>query len=161
MTAPPAGPPPAAGRLRIESDLSFSLTDAAGSVTGSVTASGSHVTVRASDPVRAVDGLRGVERIRPRAFGALGEQLAASGLTVDLVGPRGAVLSAGAGIDSPVGRLVLGSRRLRLRSVRAAAELGWARIRPGDRRRAAGLGAAALVAAALVRVGRARRRPRP
>ena len=51
-----------------------------------------------------------------RDLGELAEVLAASGITAHLESPTRAVAVAGAGVDSPAGALLLGTRRVRPRA---------------------------------------------
>ena len=51
-----------------------------------------------------------------RDLGELAAVLAASGITAHLDSPTGAVAVAGAGVDSPAGALLLGTRRVRPRA---------------------------------------------
>jgi hypothetical protein len=51
-----------------------------------------------------------------RDLGGLAEVLAASGITAHLESPTRAVAVAGAGVDSPAGALLLGTRRVRPRA---------------------------------------------
>jgi hypothetical protein len=53
---------------------------------------------------------------RRRDLGELAEVLAASGITAHLESPTRAVAVAGAGVDSPAGALLLGTRRVRPRA---------------------------------------------
>lgn len=63
-----------------------------------------------------------------RDLGGLAEALAASGITAHLGSPTHPVAVAGAGVDSPAGGLLLGTRRVRPRAavvVIAAGRGGW------------------------------------
>jgi hypothetical protein len=92
-----------------------------------------------------------------RTPAAVGDFLAGVGLTVDVIGPRGLVVSMGDGVESAFGALVSGTRRVRPGSLRAAGPLAVARIRrPQQVRGQVAIGAVALVA--LVAADLARRR---
>jgi hypothetical protein len=86
-----------------------------------------------------------------RDLGGMAEALAASGITAHLESPTRPVAVAGAGVDSPAGALLLGTRRVRP----GAAVVVIAAAR-GRRRLAAGSVAVVVLAAVLVRRGRAR-----
>ncbi len=79
-----------------------------------------------------------------RDLGGLAEVLAASGITVHLESPTRAVAVAGAGVDSPAGALLLGTRRVQ---PRAAVVIAVGR----GRRRLAALAVAVVLATVLSR----------
>ena len=144
--------------LHVESDLTFSVDGPSGLSTGTVRASGSRVTVRSSHPVSMMEAVLGADGGGARTpAAAVGDFLAGVGLTVDVIGPRGLVVTMGDGVESAIGALVSGTRRVRPGSLRAAGPLAVARIRrPQQVRGQATIGAVALVA--LVAADVARRR---
>jgi hypothetical protein len=79
-----------------------------------------------------------------RDLGGLAEVLAASGITAHLESPTRAVAVAGAGVDSPAGALLLGTRRVR---PRAAAVFAGGR----GRRLLAAVAVAVVLATVLAR----------
>ncbi len=74
-----------------------------------------------------------------RDLGWLVDVLAVSGITAHLESPTGPVAVAGAGVDSPVGALLLGTRRVRPRAAVVVIAVGR-----GRRLLAAGAGAVVL-----------------
>ena len=145
--------------LHVESDLTFSVDGPSGLSTGTVRASGSRVTVRMSHPVSMMEAVLGADGGGARTPAAVGDFLAGVGLTVDVSGSRGLVVTMGDGVESAIGALVLvsGTRRVRSGSLRAAGPLAVARIRrPRQVRGQVAIGAVALVA--LVAADLARRR---
>ena len=90
------------------------------------------------------------------AVGGLADLLAPSGLTMEVTGPRGTIASLGNGVDSRLGKLVAGSRHVRLGSVRTVLPLAAAQIRgqAPSARRVGPLLAAAAVIALMGRAGR-------
>ena len=143
--------------LHVESDLTFSVDGPSGLSTGTVRASGSRVTVRISHPVSMMEAVLGADGGGARTPAAVGDFLAGVGLTVDVIGPRGLVVTMGDGVESAIGALVSGTRRVRPGSLRAAGPLAVARIRrPQQVRGQVAIGAVALVA--LVAADLARRR---
>ena len=68
-----------------------------------------------------------------RDLGGLAEALAASGITAHLNSPTRPLAVAGAGVHSPTGALLLGTRRVRPRAavVVIAAGRGWRRLAAG------------------------------
>lgn len=129
--------------LRIDSDLTFSVDGPSGSSTGRVDAAESKVTISVTNPAAVVGSVLGN---RPQNATAIGDLLAQSGVTVEVVGPRGPVISVGAGVDSAVGALLSGSRHLRLGSLRAAAPLLRARLMlPTPARRPLAVAAASVL----------------
>lgn len=144
--------------LRIDSDLTFTSTAPTGPVTGQIQAAGSHITITTTDPAATLDAALGTRRVGPRALGVIGDVLSRAGLTVDVGGPTGSVITAGAGVHSLIGALITGSTHLRLNSIRAAATLAR-RISPApNQRRALYTAAAGLLA--LITSRRRRRPPR-
>ena len=99
-----------------------------------VHAEGSDVRIVARDVGAFVTRVREAATARTgqapgrRDLGGLAETLAASGITAHLESPTRAVAVAGAGVDSPAGALLLGTRRVRPRAavvVIAARRGGW------------------------------------
>ncbi len=90
-------------QLHVDSDLTFAVDGPSGASTGTVQASGSRVTVRTSDPVAVMDAVMGADAGGASAAGAVGPLLADLGLTVDVIGPRGLVVSIGAEVESAIG----------------------------------------------------------
>ena len=143
--------------LHVESDLTFSVDGPSGLSTGTVRASGSRVTVRISHPVSMMEAVLGADIGGARTPAAVGYFLAGVGLTVDVIGPKGLVVTMGDGVESAIGALVSGTRRVRPGSLRAAGPLAFARMRrPQEVRGQVAIGAVALVA--LVAADLARRR---
>lgn len=149
--------------LHVESNLSFSVTGPAGPVTGRLEGSGSTMTVRTSDPVATLDAALGGQPYTSSAVEALAARLSASGITVDVVGPRGTVVTLGAGVISSIGRVLAGSRRVRLGSIRATAPLIRARFAPATQRLPSSVGWLVWPAAAALVLWISERRalPRP
>ena len=146
------------GPLIIHSDLTFSVDGPGGTSSGRIEAAGSRLTVHASDPVAAMDGAFGAQGLTSNMPAAIADFLAERGLTVDVVGPRGTVVTLGAGVQSGVGALVSGSRHVRLGSPRGVGPLVLARLTPtAPVRRRLWLGAATLAAAAAAAAGVRRR----
>jgi hypothetical protein len=119
------GGPTPRGRLQVVADL----TVAVDGMTSTVTGSGSELRIDTPDPVRLLDAAAraelpaGVGPVNgPRALGRVAEQLSASGLTVRLAGPQGDVLTMGDVTGSLLGRLVTGSRQVRIGR--------WAAVKP-------------------------------
>jgi hypothetical protein len=141
-----------AGTVRVQADLEVVV---AGHL-ATVSANGTHVRVRADDPVPIVRELRlaarqaGAGHVGPAlALGRLADELAAVGLTATVEGPRGPVLHLGAP-GSRLGRWVTGSTVVRPGPVSGwRAVLGGA-VDRGLRRRRAWLGAAAGAVALTV-----------
>jgi len=78
-----------------------------------------------------------------RDLGGLAEALAASGITAHLESPTRPVAVAGAGVDSPAGALLLGTRRVRPRAAVVV-------IAVGRGRRLLAAGAVAVVLASVL-----------
>jgi hypothetical protein len=99
-----------------------------------VHADGADVRIVAEDVGAFVTRLREAATARSgvvpgrRDLGGLAEVLAASGITAHLESPSRSVAVAGAGVDSPAGALLLGTRRVQPRAavvVIAARRGGW------------------------------------
>ena len=109
---------PDGGRLQVLADLSIEVDGAP----VRVESSGGRVRVVADDVRGLVDHLRSAVRAAgvgsPReGVVTVAETLAAQGLTGVLTAPTGDVAVLGAGVDSPVGRLLWGSRRVHVDAV--------------------------------------------
>lgn len=118
--------------LQVSGDLSFTVTGAGGATSGSITGRGSRVLVHADDPVAAFRAASAPGRGRP-ALGGLGDLLADAGLVVEVAGPAGVVATVGHGVDSRLGALTAGSRRVQPGSVRAVRPLVVERLREAAR----------------------------
>ena len=149
-----------AGTVRVQADLEVVV---AGRV-ATVSADGTHVRVRAEDPVPIVRELQRAARqagagdIGPaRALGRVADELAAAGLTATVEGPRGPVLHLGAP-GSRLGRWVTGSAVVRPGPVSGwRAVLGGA-LAPALRPRRAWLAAVAGTATVALAVAAVLRR---
>ncbi len=125
--------------LHVTADLELDLDGIPARVTGD----GTHLHV-------VLDRVPGRRLPVPRALAAgAADALAAAGVTVSVETPQRAVATFGAGVRSPVGRLVAGSERVRI----AAPELPRSA-------RATALAVAALVLVGAATAWRARARPR-
>ncbi len=145
--------------LRIDSDLTFSVDGPSGSSTGRVDAAESKVTISVTNPADVIGSALGN---RSHQAAALGDLLAEAGLTIEVVGPHGPVVTVGAGVDSAVGALLSGTRHLRLGSLRAAAPLARARLMlPAPARRPVAVAAASLLTLAIAEQWLRRRRHSP
>lgn len=143
--------------LEVEGELAFALDAPDGTTTGTVSGQGRRVVVSTADPVAA---FRAASAPSPggTSIGGLADLLAGSGLVVEVTGPQGTVATLGEGIDSPLGRLAAGSRRVRLGSARAVRPLALAQARSTlTGRRTATVAVALVVLAALTRRAVARR----
>ena len=132
--------------LPVDGTVDLWVDGAAATLTGR----GPALVLRSDQPATLIEGLG------PAAGGidAIGSALAEAGLRVVLTGPRGDVVTLGAGIHSGFGRLLAGSRRARLGRPSAVAPLVGARLR----RAASGRRALLVTAlAAGVLIARARR----
>lgn len=143
------------GPFAVRADLTLQ-TDG---LTARLTGDGDRLTVTASDPWalwRAAAALPwpvGTTVSRgPAVLGEIGDALAARGLHVDVTGPGGRVAELGAGVTSPLGRLLTGSAAVRPGSPRTVAATVTAGVTASPTgRRALGLGLAAVLAAVLLR----------
>ncbi|MBC3760890.1 hypothetical protein ACUN7V_16570 [Quadrisphaera oryzae] len=130
--------------LRVSADLSLQVDGLDVRVEGDgaqlrvLTADATALLARVREAAAAA-GLRG-GRSRARAVALVAEELAAAGLSVRVQTPGGPLLDAGHGVSSPLGRVALGSSRVRLH--RAAA------LRATGAGRRAGVAAVVLAAAA-------------
>lgn len=140
MTDPP-GPLHLSGELSLEVD----------GIGVQVHADGADVRVVAEDVrafvVRVREAATARSGVAPgrRDLGGLAEALAASGITAHLESPTRPVAVVGAGVDSPAGGLLLGTRLVRPRAAGVVVAAG------GGRRLLAVGAAAVLLAAVLVR----------
>ena len=135
----PRGPVHLSGELSLE-------VDGAGV---QVHADGADVRIVAEDVGAFVTRVREAATARTgqapgrRDLGGLAETLAASGITAHLESPTRAVAVAGAGVDSPAGALLLGTRRVRPRAAVVV-------IAVGRGRRPLAAGAVAVVLATVL-----------
>ena len=143
--------------LRLEGELSFSVDGPLGSTTGTARADGTVLHVRAEDPVAAWDAVAGAAPSAAGGLGALADQLAEEGLSVQVTGPEGRLATVGAGADSALGRAFTGSRHVQPGSPSALRPLVVSQLRQGARRRRSLLLA---LAAVVVLAERRRRRGR-
>jgi hypothetical protein len=149
-----------AGTLRLQADVDLVVDGRL----ATVSADGTHVRVRADDPVPILRELQlaargaGAGSIRPaRALGLVADELAAAGLTATVEGPRGPVLHLGAP-GSRLGRWVTGSAVVRPGPVSGwRAVLGGA-LAPALHPRRVWLGAAAGTATVTLAVAAVLRR---
>jgi hypothetical protein len=118
-------------RLLITADLRVEV----GGAEATVTASGSHVTVRADSPERLWSELNraalpsSVGRVSgPRAVGRAAELLRDNGLDVQIEGPQGVLVRLGTGVHSGWGRSVFGSSAVQLVSLRSLRPIATAAV---------------------------------
>jgi hypothetical protein len=135
------------GHVHLSGELSLEV-DGAGV---QVHADGADIRIVAEDVGAFVAGVREASTARSgvapgrRDMAGLAEALAASGITAHLESPTRPVAVVGAGVDSPAGALLLGTRRVRPRAAVVVIAAS------GSRRLLAGGAAAVLLAAVLVR----------
>ena len=142
--------------LDLQGGLSFTVDGPGGSTSGTVAGDGAVLRVHADDPVAAWDGLLDSVSTGPSALRAVAGALADEGLSVEVSGPRGRLALVGADADSPVGRVLLGSRRVQLGSPAALRPLAVAQARRAlTPRRGAALAALLIVLGILRRRARA------
>jgi hypothetical protein len=104
----------------VDADLRVELTTAAGtSTTARVTGHGQRLRVETGRPDLLINAVDRVE------VGRAAELLAASGITVDVCGPRGRVATLGAGTSNRIGRAITGSRHV-APYLAGALRLAWA-----------------------------------
>ena len=115
--------------LDLQGDLSFTVEGPGGSTSGTVVGDGTVLRVRAEDPVAAWAGIFGSVSTGPAALRKVADGLADEGLSVEVTGPHGLLALVGADADSGVGRLLTGSRRVRLGSPGALRPLVVAQVR--------------------------------
>lgn len=140
--------------LEVSGSLSFTLDAPDGAASGQISAEGNRVVVSTDDPVAA---FRAATAPGPgqTSVGAVADLLAASGLVLDVTGPRGTVATLGDGVDSRLGHLLAGSRRVRPGDVRAVRPLALAQARSvlvPSVLRVVVLGSAVVALAALRRI---------
>jgi len=140
--------------LRFDSDLVVSVDGLEGRVVGD----GSTLRVETSDPARFLDEVRAAGPSDTRSIRRAAEFLHDRGVTVVVSGPDGDVVTAGAGVDSLVGRLAAGTNRVRPGRLRAVRPLVRGQVRDAARDPRARTGAA--IALALVLLARLLRRRR-
>ena len=143
--------------LGFEGDLTFSVDGPGGASAGTVRGQGRTLHVSASDPVAAWDAALGASTTGPAALARVARLLHDEGAVLEVTGPSGRVASVGAGIDSPLGRLLAGSRHVRLGRPAAVRPLAVAQARRtlATPRARAGL---ALAVGLLLAAGARRRR---
>ena len=142
--------------LSLQGGLTFTVDGPAGSTCGEIVGDGPVLRVRADDPVVAWEASVGSVSTGPSALRGVADALAGEGLSIEVTGPRGRLALVGAGADSPVGRRLLGSRRVQLGSPAALRPLALAAVRRAmTPARTAGLAALIVVLAVLRRRARA------
>lgn len=115
--------------LDLQGGLSFTVEGPGGSTSGAVAGDGAVLRVRAEDPVAAWDGVLGSVSTGPAALRTVADVLAGEGLSVEVSGPAGRLALIGAEADSAVGRVLTGSRHVRLGSPAALRPLAVAQAR--------------------------------
>jgi len=140
--------------LEVSGSLSFTLDAPDGGASGQISGEGNRVVVSTDDPVAA---FRAATARGPgqNSVGAVADLLAASGLVLQVTGPRGTVATLGDGVESRLGDLLAGSRRVRPGDVRAVRPLAVTQARSmlaPSTRRVVMLGAAPVAFAVLSRV---------
>jgi len=98
--------------VRLDIDLEFSVEFEDAEISGTVTASGTEIEVRVSDPAALVSGGRG----RIRALRQVALELARRGAVVSLVGETGVLARIGAVRATVADRLLTGSPHISVRS---------------------------------------------
>ena len=143
--------------LGFEGDLTFSVDGPGGASAGTVRGDGRTLRVHTSDPVATWEAALGATTTGPAVLAQVARLLHDEGAVLEVTGPAGRVARVGAGVDSPVGRLLAGSRHVRLGRPSAVRPLAVAQARRGlgtARTRAA----LALAVGLLVAAGARRRR---
>lgn len=137
---------------RVQGSLAFSVDGPGGRAAGTVEGRGPQVTVRADDPVAAWDAALGSVSTGPAVLDTVGRLLSDEGVTVEVVGPRGTIATVGAGVDDRLGKVLAGSRYVRLGKPAAIRPLAVAeaRRRASETRTLVLGGVLALVLAALL-----------
>jgi len=115
--------------LAFDGDLTFSVEGPGGTTGGTVRGAGATLRVHADDPVAAWDAALGAVPTGPALLSSVADLLADEGVVVEMSGPRGRVATIGAGIDSGLGRVLAGSRRVRLGRPAAVGPLAVAQLR--------------------------------
>ena len=147
-------------RLLITADLRMEV----GGAEATVTAAGSHVTVRADSPETLWSELNraalpsAVGRVSgPHAVGRAAELLRDNGLDVQIEGPQGVIVRLGTGVHSALGRSITGSSAVQLVSLRSLRPIATAAVRQAfSARRVIGVAIAAGAAIAVTVRRRAR-----
>ena len=115
--------------LRVDGQVSFSVHEGQTLTTGTISGHGSQVRVHAQDPPALMTAV--LESHGDRVLSVLARQLHEHDLQVLVTGPRGAVVTVGAGVDNNLaGRFLLGSRHVRPGRPRALAPVARA-VAPG------------------------------
>ena len=138
--------------LEVDGEVAFVLEAPDGTTSGTVFGQGRRVVVTTEDPVMAFRSAVSPS-IGGTSIGALADLLAASGLLVEVSGPQGTIATLGDGVNSQLGRVVAGSRRVRPGAARAVRPLAVAQVRSrsGSSRRGAAAAVVLLLAAAIAR----------
>lgn len=98
--------------VRLDADLDFSVEFEGSEITGTVSASGTEIEVRVSNPASLISGGRGsIRAVRQAAL-----ELAKRGAVVSLAGENGVLASIGAVRASVADRLLTGSPHISVRS---------------------------------------------
>ena len=142
--------------LDLQGDLSFTVEGPGGSTSGTVVGDGAVLRVRAEDPVTAWDGFLGSVSTGPASLSTVADGLADEGLSIAVSGPHGLLALVGAGADSGVGKLLIGSRRVQLGRPAALRPLAVAHVRR-SLTRSRGLAVVAGLVVAVVLHRRTRR----
>ncbi|GGK85116.1 hypothetical protein GCM10007382_01270 [Salinibacterium xinjiangense] len=106
-------------RITLDIDLSFSVSIDSELISGTVSASGSAVTVFVDNPAAFLAGRASLRGGIPDIASGLVGSLADEGLTVTVEGPKGVLVSVGAVRPSLLSRLASGSTYVRLGGIRA------------------------------------------
>lgn len=121
--------------MDLSSDLTFSVAiPGRETATGRICAHGASVTVETSNPAAVWEAALGSPAGGPggpggpAALRVVADHLADQGVTVSVTGPGGRVASVGSGIDSAIGRITTGSRRVSLGRPAALVPLVRARV---------------------------------
>ncbi|MEO9138750.1 MAG: hypothetical protein ABI345_06740 [Jatrophihabitans sp.] len=154
---------PAVGRLRVLADLHLVVDGLDATVVGD----GSAVTVTTTDPSRLLtSAARANPTGTPLSLRSLSAALARSlndaDISVALVGSRGTVLRVGAGCDSRLGHVLVGTHRVEIDAYRdlIAAVVGYLRSSPSFRTRAASAVGGLVLAGLIVNAASQRRSSR-
>ncbi len=115
--------------LRVDGQVSFSVHEGQTHTDGTISGHGNQVRVHAEDPPALMTAM--LESHGDRVLPVLAKQLHEHDLQVLVTGPRGAVVTVGAGVDNNLaGRFLLGSRHVRPGRPRALAPVARA-VAPG------------------------------
>lgn len=140
--------------LQVEGTVSFTVDGPGGQSTGTVVGSGGLVRIDAQDPVAVWDAALGSVSTGPEVLSTVADLISSEGLLVEVHGPDGLLASVGAGVDSVLGRVLTGSRRVRLGRPAAVRPLAVAELRRRPALLAAPLGALVLIVGAVVALRR-------